>query len=112
MLGKLVVSGASRRQAIARLSRALAEYEISGVETTLPLFRRVAEDATFLAGDFDVQWLERRLEQGILEEEAASADDVLLAAVSLSDAPPEKPEGAAVSLSVWRGAARREALRR
>ncbi len=112
MLGKLVVSGASRPQAIARLARALAEYEISGVETTLPLFRRVAKDPAFLAGDFDVQWLERRLEQGILDDEAASADDVLLAAVSLSDAPPENLAETAGSLSVWRGTARREALRR
>ncbi len=94
MLGKLVVWGASRPQAITRLSRALAEYEISGVETTLPLFRRLAKDPGFLSGDFDVQWLERRLEQGILEDEAASADDVLLAAVSLSDSPPEKLGGA------------------
>jgi acetyl-CoA carboxylase biotin carboxylase subunit len=112
MLGKLVVWGASRPQAIARLSRALAEYEISGVKTTLPLFRRLAKDPDFLAGDFDVQWLERRLAQGILEDEAASAADVLLAAVSLSDAPPEKPAETAGSRSAWRRTARQEALRR
>ena len=112
MLGKLVVWGASRPQAITRLSRALAEYEISGVETTLPLFRRLVKDPDFLAGDFDVQWLERRLEQGILEDEAASADDVLLAAVSLSDSPPEKSAEPAGSRSVWRDTARHEALRR
>ena len=112
MLGKLVVWGASRPQAITRLSRALAEYEISGVETTLPLFRRLAKDPGFLSGDFDVQWLERRLEQGILEDEAASADDVLLAAVSLSDSPPEKLAEPAGSRSVWRDTARHEALRR
>ena len=40
MLGKLIVHGADRAQAIARLARALADYEIAGVETTLPLFRR------------------------------------------------------------------------
>jgi hypothetical protein len=82
------------------------------VETTLSLFRRLVRDPHFLAGDFDVPWLERRLEQGILEEEAASAEDVLLAVVSLSDAPPEKSAEAAGSGSLWRGAARREALRR
>jgi acetyl-CoA carboxylase biotin carboxylase subunit len=112
MLGKLVVWGASRPQAITRLSRALAEYEISGVETTLPLFRRLAGDPDFLAADFDVQWLERRLEQGILEDEAASEDEVLLAAVSLSDPRPEKLAEPAGSRSIWRDAARREALRR
>ncbi len=112
MLGKLVVSGDSRRQAIARLSRALAEYEISGVETTLPLFRRLARDPDFVAGDFDVQWLERRLEQGILEEESPSDEDVLLAAVSLSETPAEKSSEPSRSGSLWRGTARREALRR
>ena len=111
MLGKLVVWGASRPQAITRLSRALAEYEISGVETTLPLFRRLVKDPDFMAGDFDVQWLERRLERGILEDEAASEDDVLLAAVSLSDATPDKSAEPAGSRSVWRDTARHEALR-
>ncbi len=112
MLGKLVVWGASRPQAIARLSRALGEYEITGVETALPLFRRLARDPDFLAGRFDVQWLERRLEEGILEEETASEEDVLLAAVSLSDASPEKAVEPGGPRSLWRAAARREALQR
>jgi acetyl/propionyl-CoA carboxylase alpha subunit len=83
MLGKLVVHGADRRQAIARLSRALAEYEIGGVETTLPLFRALAADPGFAAAEFDVQWLERRLAEGLLAAREASDAQVLLAAAAL-----------------------------
>ena len=112
MLGKLVVFGRDRAQAIARLSRALAEYEITGVETTLPLFRRLTAEPDFLSGAFDVQWLERRLSEGLLEPEPFSQEDVLLAAVALSDAPARKPEGEAVASSLWRRTARLETLRR
>jgi len=112
MLGKLVVFGRDRAQAIARLSRALAEYEITGVETTLPLFRRLMAEPDFLSGAFDVQWLERRLSEGLLEPEPVSPEDVIFAAVALSDAPVQKPEGEAVAPSLWRRTARLETLRR
>ena len=113
MLGKLVVHGARRAQVIARLSRALEEYEISGVETTLPLFRRLARDPDFLEGRFDVQWLERRLAEGLLGQDAPSPGDVLLAAVALSaETHPAEPAGDAGGGSLWRRTARRETHRR
>jgi acetyl-CoA carboxylase biotin carboxylase subunit len=114
MLGKLIVHGADRATAIARLSRALADYEIAGVETTLPLFRALVDDVDFLAAAFDVQWLDRRLAAGGLIREPESASDVLLAAAGLAAAEsggafrngdrPERP-------SLWRSMARREGLR-
>jgi acetyl/propionyl-CoA carboxylase alpha subunit len=112
MLGKLVVHAGSRGEALARLARALAEYEIVGVETTLPLFRALAADAGFAAADFDVQWLERRLASGLLEAADPSEGQVLLAAAGLTGrngASPEPHETARGS--IWREAARREALR-
>jgi acetyl/propionyl-CoA carboxylase alpha subunit len=112
MLGKLVVTGADRPRAIARLARALSEYEISGVETTLPLFRRLVEDPEFLAGAFDTQWLERRLAESFLDAPPPSSDDVLLAAISLSDGQPERAAAGAAPPSRWRSTARAEALRR
>ena len=112
MLGKLVVWGPDRPRAIRRLARALSEYEVVGVDTTLPLFRRLCADEDFHAGRFDVQWLERRLAAGLLEPREASADDVLLAAAALSD---ESPSGraapAASPVSAWRRSARVEILR-
>ncbi len=57
LLSKLVVVGAGRGEAIARLRRALAEYRILGVPTTLPFFARVVRDPAFVAGDFDTSYV-------------------------------------------------------
>ena len=112
MLGKLIVHAPDRAQAIARLSRALADYEIGGVETTLPLFRTLARDPEFVRGDFDVQWLDRRLAAGLFSPTSAGADEVWLAAAGLAAAEaPVTPAAAGPVASLWRGAGRREAQR-
>jgi acetyl-CoA carboxylase biotin carboxylase subunit len=59
LLSKLVAWGADRKEAIARLARAVDEYKIVGIRTTLPLFRRVLRDAAFQAGEFDTSFLAR-----------------------------------------------------
>ena len=76
MLGKLIVHAEDRPRAIARLARALDEYEIAGVETTLPLFRALVGDREFGEAAFDVQWLDRRLAEGLLPEEPATSEEV------------------------------------
>ncbi len=112
MLGKLIVHAPDRANAIARLSRALADYEIGGVETTLPLFRALTVDAEFASGDFDVQWLDRKLAAGLFPATRPGADEVWLAAAGLAAAEASvTPAAAAASTSLWRGAARREAQR-
>ncbi|MGE5276374.1 MAG: acetyl/propionyl/methylcrotonyl-CoA carboxylase subunit alpha [Acidobacteriota bacterium] len=112
MLGKLIVHGVDRAAAIARLSRALAEYEISGVATTLPLFRALVDDAEFQRGLFDVQWLDRRLGDGLLAPDTVRPEDVMLAAVGLAAAREGAgPASATARSSVWRQTARREMLR-
>ncbi|HSS44258.1 MAG TPA: biotin carboxylase N-terminal domain-containing protein [Thermoanaerobaculia bacterium] len=112
MLGKLIVHGADRAQALARLSRALEEYEILGVETTLPLFRRLISEPDFARGVFDVQWLDRILEAGLLPEAPPSAEEVALAAVALAGGEPPASRRPEPEPSSWRTAARREALRK
>jgi acetyl-CoA carboxylase biotin carboxylase subunit len=112
MLGKLVVHGRDRPAAIARLARALADYEVTGVETTLPLFRILTADPEFASGSFDVQWLDRRLAAGLFTRSQATADEVLLGAAGLAGADPSlaataRPE----TQSLWQAQARREALR-
>jgi acetyl-CoA carboxylase biotin carboxylase subunit len=112
MLGKLVVHAEDRPAALARLARTLGDYEITGVETTLPLFRVLLRDAEFRDGAFDVQWLDRRLADGLLPQEPATEDEVWLAAASIASAEPAAPAaGPGSSTSIWRSAARREALR-
>jgi acetyl-CoA carboxylase, biotin carboxylase subunit len=57
LLSKLVAHGQDRAQAIARMARAVAEYQIVGIRTTLPLFARVLRNPAFRAGDFDTSFL-------------------------------------------------------
>jgi acetyl-CoA carboxylase biotin carboxylase subunit len=63
MIAKLIVHAPTRDQAIARLRRALAEFAVVGIKTTLPLHQRLVEDAQFAAGDYDIHWLERFVAQ-------------------------------------------------
>ena len=61
MLSKLVVWGSDRPQAIERMGRALTEYEVGGVKTTIPLFRWMVRHPDFVAGRFDTTFLDRAL---------------------------------------------------
>lgn len=58
LISKLVIHGASRSECVMRLRRALDEYVITGIETTLPLHRRLAVAPAFAAADYDIHWLE------------------------------------------------------
>src|SRR5262245_34555376 len=59
MVAKLIVHGTSRNEALMRLRRALDEYVIGGISTTLPLHRRILEASDFINGAYDIHWLER-----------------------------------------------------
>jgi len=59
MIAKLIARGADRTEAIARMRRALAEFAIQGIKTTLPLHRRIMEAPEFVSGDYTIHWLER-----------------------------------------------------
>jgi acetyl-CoA carboxylase biotin carboxylase subunit len=59
LIAKLIVHAATRPDAIARLRRAIDEFAIVGVKTTLPLHRRIVDDPAFQAGDYTIHWLER-----------------------------------------------------
>jgi acetyl-CoA carboxylase biotin carboxylase subunit len=60
MLGKLICRGDSRDEAIATMTRALDEYTIEGVKTTIPLLRDLLRHPDFRRGDFDTSFLETR----------------------------------------------------
>jgi acetyl-CoA carboxylase biotin carboxylase subunit len=59
MVAKLIVHAKTRADAIARLRRALDEFAVVGIKTTLPLHQRIVEDAAFQAGDYTIHWLEQ-----------------------------------------------------
>ncbi|HCR65066.1 MAG: acetyl-CoA carboxylase biotin carboxylase subunit [Oceanicaulis sp.] len=58
MIGKLIVHGRDREEALLRLKRALSEMVVSGVETTIPLHLALLEEPAFLTGDYHIRWLE------------------------------------------------------
>ena len=61
LIAKLIVHGNTRAEAIMRLKRALKEYVIEGVNTTLPLHKEIIENKIFVAGNYDIRWLENYL---------------------------------------------------
>ncbi|MFZ0963456.1 MAG: acetyl-CoA carboxylase biotin carboxylase subunit [Terriglobia bacterium] len=84
LLSKLAVWGTDRAEAIARLRRALGEYEIQGIQTNVPFFRRVLEHPDFVAGRLDTGFIDRVLAAGLMEQEPPSEDEervALLAAL-------------------------------
>jgi acetyl-CoA carboxylase, biotin carboxylase subunit len=61
MISKLITWGESRPHALARMRRALAEYEVRGIKTTIPFFRWVLDDEDFVAARFDTGFIDRKL---------------------------------------------------
>ncbi len=59
LIAKLVVHGRTRNECLMRLKRALAEYVIGGIETTIPLHRDIIAAPAFIDGNIDIHWLER-----------------------------------------------------
>jgi acetyl-CoA carboxylase biotin carboxylase subunit len=63
MVAKLIVHAPTRAEAIARLRRSLAEFAVVGIRTTLTLHQKVIEHPDFIAGDYNIHWLERFVAQ-------------------------------------------------
>jgi len=61
MIGKLIVYGRDRDECIRRLKRALEEFVVEGMKTTIPLHQKLVRDPEFLSGDYTIKWLERWL---------------------------------------------------
>ena len=62
MIGKLIVIAEDRNEAIKRMSRALEEFIVEGVNTTIPLFQEIMNDKKFINYDYDTNYLEKREE--------------------------------------------------
>ncbi len=63
MIAKLIVHGTNRNECLMRLRRALSEYVIDGLKTTIPLHQRLAVDPDIINGDYDIHWLEKFMER-------------------------------------------------
>ena len=68
LVGKLIVHGKTRSECLMRLKRALDEFVVDGIETTLPLFRALAREKDIIDGEYHIHWLEEFLARGSIEQ--------------------------------------------
>ena len=61
LIGKLIVFGKTRTECMMRLKRALGEFVIEGVDTTIPLFQALLKEPDIIDGNYDIHWLEKYL---------------------------------------------------
>jgi acetyl-CoA carboxylase biotin carboxylase subunit len=117
MLAKMIFFGPDRATALRRMRRALAELRVEGIRTTAPLYRALLEDREFLAGEFDIGWLDRRLAAHELLPAAGAAEDLALVAAAIEHHEASRRSVASPAPSggrraLWSRTARREGLRR
>jgi acetyl-CoA carboxylase biotin carboxylase subunit len=118
MIAKLVTRGASRPEAIARMSRALREYHVLGICTTLPFFLWLMSEPDYIEGRYDTTYLDRLLarRQGQSFSQFTDAEEALIAmgvgldAYLRAYAGGVPPPGQG-PVSLWTRIGRREALR-
>jgi acetyl-CoA carboxylase biotin carboxylase subunit len=67
LVGKLIVHGKNRNECLMRMRRALDEFVVDGIETTIPLFRSLVRNADIADGNYDIHWLEHHLSDGGLK---------------------------------------------
>ncbi|MDH4065105.1 MAG: acetyl-CoA carboxylase biotin carboxylase subunit, partial [Acidobacteriota bacterium] len=116
MVSKLIAWAEDRPGALARLGRALAEYEVRGIRTTIPFFRWLLGNEDFRSGRFDTSFIDRALAARHGQPfSVPGEEEAVLAAVAVAvrqfsaGAAPALPAGG--STGRWRQAAREAALR-
>ncbi|WP_300073562.1 acetyl-CoA carboxylase biotin carboxylase subunit [uncultured Ruegeria sp.] len=67
LIGKLIVQGRDRDEALARLNRALGELIVDGIDTTVPLFHELLQNPDIHSGDYNIHWLEHWLAENMSE---------------------------------------------
>ncbi len=117
MIGKLIVHGRDRAEALRRLGRALDELRVEGIRTNLSLFEALLAHDDFRAARFDIHWLDRVLAEGGLAPPArAASSDLPLVAAAIAHF--ERAQRTAADVrgpshrALWARSARRGALRR
>ena len=84
MISKLAVHGRDRGEAIDRMRRALMEYEVGGIKTTLPFFREIMEDEVFISGNLDTGFIANFNERKKPAEIDQATRDIAVIAATLA----------------------------
>jgi acetyl-CoA carboxylase biotin carboxylase subunit len=103
LLGKLIAWGADREETVARLRRALDEFDVAGIKTNIGLFQKILGDEEFLRAEIHTRWLDERLPE-LLSAPTASRPGAGADGVALADV-------AAIAAAIWqleRGSATRQ----
>ena len=116
LISKLITWGETRDHAIARMKRALAEYQVRGIRTTIPFFQWLLEDDDFKAARFDTTFIDRKWGapgSGPLQASEPAHEDlaVIAAAVHMFTRSATAAPTASEPVSIWKQAGRAEALR-
>jgi acetyl-CoA carboxylase biotin carboxylase subunit len=111
LVAKLITWGRDREEAIARMRRALEEFHIAGIRTTIPFHREVLQDTDFRAGRIDIGYVDRNLPRiaAALQEVGpdAAAAAIAAAAASVEEAGRRSAPLAETAISPWAAAGRR-----
>lgn len=83
MIAKLIAHGATRKEAIDRMIRAIDEYRITGIQTTLNFCRFALSHESFQSGDFDTKFVERFFSSELLEPKYTEEEKMLLASLAV-----------------------------
>ena len=75
MIGKLIVHGANRKEALARCRRALEEYMIEGIQTSIPFEQFLLDTKEFIEGNYDTGLIERLVKGGFFEQQKPSGNE-------------------------------------
>jgi acetyl-CoA carboxylase biotin carboxylase subunit len=113
LLSKLAVWATDRAEAIARLERALGEYEVYGIQTNIPFFRRVLKHPDFVAGRLDTGFIDRVLAEGLMDEVPPSVDEervAMMAALLHVERDHQRQRPAIAANQGWKPGGRRRAL--
>ncbi len=117
LIAKLIVSGESRAQCISRAKRAIREYRIQGISTTLPFFERLLSDPRFVTGEIDVGFVDRHWMEEMASRTSQSPELFLAALAAAAAASeerepvPDAGEDASRVSSPWKLAGRSEMMR-
>ncbi|HEX5833384.1 MAG TPA: biotin carboxylase N-terminal domain-containing protein, partial [Pyrinomonadaceae bacterium] len=106
MIAKLAVWGRSRNEAIDRLRRALDEYDVAGITTTLPFFREIVRDEEFIDARLDTGFISRFNERRTQPQISTEDTDLPIIAAALHYAKNQQPVRITKSVSKWKLSAR------